>query len=60
MLLADYLVHNETSLMFNSAYGMEIGCGVGLCGLALSRVAKRVFLTGIVVQMNKKRGKKKK
>ena len=48
LILADFLVHHQSSSLLNSTYCIEIGCGVGLCGLVLARVAQRVFLTGMM------------
>jgi len=43
LLLADFLVDHEEQ--FHNCYAMEIGSGTGLAGIAIARVAKRVYIT---------------
>ena len=39
------------SLRFDRYTALELGAGLGLCSIVLGRVAKRVFCTGIVLDV---------
>ncbi|KAF0931335.1 hypothetical protein E2562_004483 [Oryza meyeriana var. granulata] len=46
LLLTDFVLHKSfTSSEFNGVTAIEIGAGTGLVGLALARVAQKVFIT---------------
>uniref|UniRef100_A0A0E0HTZ2 Methyltransferase-like protein 22 n=1 Tax=Oryza nivara TaxID=4536 RepID=A0A0E0HTZ2_ORYNI len=46
LLLTDFVLHKSfTSSEFNGVTAIEIGAGTGLVGLALARVAKKIFIT---------------
>jgi predicted nicotinamide N-methyase len=47
LLLADFLLFHEVELA--GVHALELGCGPGLTGIVLSRVAQRVFLTGTTI-----------
>jgi predicted nicotinamide N-methyase len=44
LVLSDFILDNEE--LFKDCYALELGSGVGLSSITLSRFAKRVFLTG--------------
>ncbi|XP_066371023.1 uncharacterized protein [Miscanthus floridulus] len=46
LLLADFVLHKSfSSSNFDGVTAIEIGAGTGLVGLALARVARRIFVT---------------
>ncbi|CAN6163352.1 unnamed protein product [Urochloa humidicola] len=46
LLLADFVFHKSfTSSDFDGVTAIEVGAGTGLVGLALARVARRIFVT---------------
>ncbi|OEL36004.1 hypothetical protein BAE44_0002977 [Dichanthelium oligosanthes] len=46
LLLADFVLHKSfTSSNFDGVTAIEVGAGTGLVGLALARVARRIFVT---------------
>ncbi|CAN6194085.1 unnamed protein product [Urochloa humidicola] len=46
LLLADFVLHKSfTSSEFDGVTAIEVGAGTGLVGLALARVARRIFVT---------------
>ncbi|RCV22229.1 hypothetical protein SETIT_4G204500v2 [Setaria italica] len=46
LLLADFVLHKSfTSSYFDGVTAIEVGAGTGLVGLALARVARRIFVT---------------
>ncbi|XP_015693798.1 methyltransferase-like protein 22 isoform X2 [Oryza brachyantha] len=46
LLLTDFVLHKSfTSSEFNGVTAIEIGAGTGLVGLALARVARKIFIT---------------
>ncbi|CAN6220677.1 unnamed protein product [Urochloa humidicola] len=46
LLLADFVLHKSfTSSDFDGVTAIEVGAGTGLVGLALARVARRIFVT---------------
>ncbi|CAL5048872.1 unnamed protein product [Urochloa decumbens] len=46
LLLADFVLHKSfTSSNFDGVTAIEVGAGTGLVGLALARVARRIFIT---------------
>ncbi|KAL5225884.1 hypothetical protein ABZP36_012523 [Zizania latifolia] len=46
LLLTDFVLHKSfTSSEFNGVTAIEIGAGAGLVGLALARVARKIFIT---------------
>ncbi|WVZ79265.1 hypothetical protein U9M48_026867 [Paspalum notatum var. saurae] len=48
LLLADFVLHKSfTSSDFDGVTAIEMGAGTGLVGLALARVARRIFVTDI-------------
>ncbi|KAF0931337.1 hypothetical protein E2562_004483 [Oryza meyeriana var. granulata] len=63
LLLTDFVLHKSfTSSEFNGVTAIEIGAGTGLVGLALARVAQKVFITvqdtyGLEVKLRRLRKK---
>ncbi|CAL5039560.1 unnamed protein product [Urochloa decumbens] len=46
LLLTDFVLHKSfTSSNFDGVTAIEVGAGTGLVGLALARVARRIFIT---------------
>ncbi|KAF2927746.1 hypothetical protein DAI22_06g227600 [Oryza sativa Japonica Group] len=53
LLLTDFVLHKSfTSSEFNGVTAIEIGAGTGLVGLALARVAKKIFITACVRELD--------
>lgn len=43
---------HERSEEFDGATMLEIGAGTGLCGIVAARIARRVFVTGVVQHLD--------
>jgi hypothetical protein len=46
LLLADYVLSQAAAPALRGCTALELGCGPGLAGLALARLARAVYLTG--------------